>query len=130
MRDRYAEILEKGADVVAIGTGGRSYAQAFVEDENVPFPVYLDHDGTAARIVGTQQMSPIALASPKQLQAGTRAALKGHRQSRSGRRPFQLGATLVLGPGNRLRYADFEKYAGDHADIDEVLAAVGNDPVG
>jgi hypothetical protein len=36
-----------------------------------------------------------------------------------------LGATLVIAPGNELRYADFEDFAGDHADIDEVIAAIG-----
>jgi hypothetical protein len=47
----------------------------------------------------------------------------GHRQRKPGKRPMQLGATFVIGPGDVLHYADFEDYAGDHADIDEVIAA-------
>jgi hypothetical protein len=27
----------------------------------------------------------------------------------------------VIGPGDELRYEDFEEFAGDHADLDEVL---------
>jgi hypothetical protein len=37
---------------------------------------------------------------------------------------MQLGATLVIGPGDELLYMDKESYAGDHADLDEVLAVL------
>ena len=48
---------------------------------------------------------------------------RGHRQKKTGRRPLQLGATIVIGPGDQLLYSDYEAHAGDHADLDEVLAA-------
>ena len=48
----------------------------------------------------------------------------GHRQHSIGRRPRQLGATLVIGPGDRLHYDDFEDNAGDHADLDEILGVL------
>ncbi len=35
---------------------------------------------------------------------------------------MQLGATLVMGPGDEILYADYEDHPGDHADLDEVLA--------
>lgn len=111
--------------MTAIGTGGKRYAKAFMEEERVPFPVLLDENGTAAEIVGTKVLTGTKLVSPRQIGAGLRSTLKGHRQHNAGRRPFQLGATLVIGPGNELRYADFEDFAGDHADIDEVIAAIG-----
>jgi hypothetical protein len=108
--------------VTAIGTGGRRYAKAFIEDESVPFEVLLDEDGRAAELVGTGILSKIALISPRQLAAGTRALVKGNMQRNAGRRPYQLGATLVIAPGDELRYEDFEEFAGDHANLDEVLA--------
>ena len=111
--------------MTAIGTGGKRYSKAFIDDEQVPFPVLLDQDGTAAAIVGTKSLSTASLVSPRQLGAGIRATLRGKRQRNAGRRPFQLGATLVMAPGDELRYADFEDFAGDHADIDEVIAAIG-----
>lgn len=91
----------------------------------MPFPVLLDEDGAAAEIAGAKTMSATSLLSPRQLKAGVRATMRGKRQTNAGRRPFQLGATLVIGPGNELRYANFEDFAGDHADIDEVIAAIG-----
>jgi peroxiredoxin len=124
VRDRYDEILATGAGVTAIGTGGRRYAQAFIEDESVPFAVLLDEDGTAAEIVGTGTLGIGALAKPGAWAAGARSTLGGHRQRKTGRRPRQLGATLVIAPGDDLLYAEFEEYAGDHADIDEILAVL------
>lgn len=108
-----------------MGTGGKRYAKAFIDDENVPFPVLLDEDGVAAEIVGTRSLGSGSMLSPRQIGAGLRATVRGHRQRNAGRRPFQLGATLVIGPGDVLRYADYEDYAGDHADLDEVIAAIG-----
>jgi hypothetical protein len=37
---------------------------------------------------------------------------------------MQLGATLVAGPGDELLYIDKESYAGDHANLDEVLTVL------
>jgi hypothetical protein len=87
----------------------------------VPFEVLLDEDGSAAELVGTGILGKLSLISPRQVAAGARALAKGNMQHNAGRRPFQLGATLVIGPGDELRYEDFEKFAGDHADLDDVL---------
>ena len=124
VRDRYDEFLAAGADVVAIGTGGRRYAEAFIADESVPVRVLLDEDGAAADIVGTGTLGALSMMKLDQWTAGARSIAKGHRQRRTGRRPRQLGATLVLGPGDQVHYAEFEKHAGDHADLDAVMAAV------
>ena len=110
--------------MTAIGTGGRRYAKAFIEDEQVPFPVLLDEEGTAAEIVGTGSIGAFTLIKPGQLAAGFRSFSSGHRQGNAGRRPMQLGATIVMGPDDTLLYEDFEDHAGDHADLDEVIGAI------
>lgn len=109
---------------MAIGTGGKRYAKAFIEDERVPFDVLLDEDGTAARIVGTNSLSAFDLVKPAQVAAGLRATAGGHRQRNPGRRWQQLGASLVIAPGDQLPYEDFEDFAGDHADLDEIIAVL------
>ncbi len=123
VRDRYQDFTDAGIGVTAIGTGGKRYADAFIADERVPFPVLLDEDGSAAEVVGTGKLGVASLVSPAAWMAGARSTVAGHRQHKTGRRPLQLGATVVIGPGDKLLYVDFEKYAGDHADLDEVLAA-------
>jgi hypothetical protein len=87
--------------------------------------VLFDEDGTAAEIVGTKRLGLSAVVKPGAYGAALRSVTGGHRQRRAGRRPTQLGATIVIGPGNDLRYEDYEDYAGDHADLDEVLAVLG-----
>lgn len=111
--------------MTAIGTGGRRYAQAFIEDESVPFPVLLDEDGVAADIVETNSLGAMSLIRPDAWLAGAKSLVGGNRQHNAGRRPTQLGATLVMAPGNELLYIDKESFAGDHADLDEVLAVLG-----
>jgi len=111
-------------EVTAIGTGGKRYAQAFIEDESVPFSVLLDEDGEAAEIVETNSLKATSLVRPDAWIASGRSLFGGHRQHKTGRRPMQLGATLVVGPGDELLYIDRESFAGDHADLSEVLTIV------
>jgi hypothetical protein len=111
--------------VTAVGTGGKGYAQAFIADEQIPFPVLLDEDGAAAEIAGTRTVGAMTLLKlPGVLVSAGRSLRSGHRQHNTGRRPFQLGATLVIAPGDVLLYADYEDFAGDHADLDEVIAVL------
>lgn len=119
-------MLATGAGVTAIGTGGRRYATAFIEDENVPFPVLLDTDGAAAEIIETNQLGLGSLVRPAAIGAGIRSFAGGHRQTKSGARPMQLGATIVIGPGDNVMYEDREDFAGDHADLGEVLAVLSS----
>ena len=87
----------------------------------MPFPVLLDVEGEAAAIVETNSLKASSFIRPDALLAGGRSLFGGHRQHKAGARPMQLGATLVVGPGDELLYLDRESFAGDHADLDEVL---------
>ena len=110
--------------MTAIGTGGRRYARAFIEDEDVPFDVLLDENGTAARIIEVNTIALRSLTKPGGYSAALRSLAEGHRQHKTGRRPMQLGATVVMAPSNDMVYIDREDFAGDHADLEEVLEAV------
>lgn len=90
----------------------------------MPFPVLLDSDGTAASVVATKTIGVGALVRPTAIGAALRSWRTGHRQGKAGPRPTQLGATVVLGPGDEILYEDREEFAGDHASLDEVIAAV------
>jgi len=95
----------------------------------VPFPVLLDEDGVAADIVEMNTLGAMSLIRPDAWLAGAKSLAGGNRQDNKGRRPTQLGATLVMAPGNELLYIDKESFAGDHADLDEVIAILAdNEP--
>jgi hypothetical protein len=126
--DRQSRLSEPVGD--AIGTGGRRYAKAFIEDERVPFPVLLDEDGEAADMIETNRLNAFSLIRPDALLAGTRSLAGGNRQHDTGRRPTQLGATIVMGPDDELLYIDKESFAGDHADLGEVIDVLNDYPVG
>ncbi len=86
----------------------------------------LDEDGTAAEIVGTGTIGATTLLKPRAVAAGMRSFTGGNRQRKTGRRPMQLGATVVIGPGNEILYEDFEDFPGDHAPLGEVLAVLAD----
>ena len=124
MRERYDEIGERGAEVVAIGTGDTGYAARFVSDEHVPFPVLVDDDAVAARAASVEKTTPWGLFTPRSFPGTRRARKAGHRIHRSGKRVTQLGATFVVGPGEQVRYEHVDAHSADHAPLDEVFAAL------
>ena len=125
MRDAYADIQSRGAEVVAVGTGDRGYASAFVEDERVPFPVLVDDDGAAAAAAAVPSVGLFSLIVNRDSRPGARRARNaGHKIRRPGKRVTQLGATFVVGPGDRVRYEHVDAHSADHAPLDDVLGAL------
>ncbi|MBW3537734.1 MAG: AhpC/TSA family protein [Actinobacteria bacterium] len=124
MRRHQAEIESHGAGIVAIGTGNRQFATAFVRDESITFPVLVDEDGEAAKAVKLGRTSALALVKPSVILGRRRAAAAGHTQKRLGERPMQLGATFVIAPEGEVLYSHFDADIADHAPIEEVLGAL------
>ncbi len=124
MRGEYDEIQRRGAEVVAIGTGSVKHAAAFVADEDVPFPVLVDDDARAARAASVRRVGFFRLLTDRRSRAGAKRAREdGHRIHKAGRRVTQLGATFVIGPGERVLYEHLDDHSADHAPLDEVLGA-------
>jgi peroxiredoxin len=122
LRDAYDEVQRARAEVVAIGTGNASFAQAFIEDYRIPYPVLIDGDARAAKIASIARVPFWKLFHPASY-AGTRRAWRaGHRIGASGQRVDQLGSTFVLGPGPALLYEHRDAHSADHAPLAEVLA--------
>jgi peroxiredoxin len=124
LRRSYDEIRDKGAELVAIGTGDARYARSFIDDEDIPFPVLLDEDGDAARAASVKKGSVLDLVGPRTVAGALKAAAAGHVQHRTGKRGSQLGATFVIGPGDQVRYEHIDGDVSDHAPLEDVLAAL------
>ncbi len=124
MRERYDEIRGRDAEVVAVGTGDERYAARFVADEDVPFPVLVDDNAVAANAASVRTTTPWGLFTPRSFPGARRARKAGHRIHKSGKRVTQLGATFVIGPGERVRYEHVDAHTADHAPLDDVLAAL------
>jgi peroxiredoxin len=126
LRSQYADIAAAGAEVVAIGTGDARYAKAFVDEEQIPFPVLVDDGEEAARAAAVKKVNFVTLLfDPRSLNGARRAHRDGHKVlNKPGKRGNQLGATFVVGPGTNVRYAHIDAHTADHAPIDEVMAAL------
>ncbi|MGZ6929666.1 MAG: AhpC/TSA family protein, partial [Acidimicrobiia bacterium] len=118
------EISGVGADIVAIGTGDRRYAEAFVRDERIPFLVLVDDDATAARAASLRTLGWFQLLHPRTWKATRATSKRGHHVHKAGKRVKQIGATFVLGPGDRVRYEHLDADSTDHAPLDEVIGAL------
>lgn len=62
---------------------------------------------------------------PKVIANAARATKAGFRQTKTRGDAIQIGGVVVIGPDGKTRYAHIEDVAGDLADLDEVLAALG-----
>lgn len=122
MRERYDEITSLGADIVAVGTGDRRYADAFVREEQIPFLVLVDDDAAAATAASLRTLNWFQLLHPRTWKATRETSKRGHHVHKAGARVRQIGATFVIGAGDRLRYEHLDADSTDHAPIDEVLA--------
>ena len=124
MREHYDEITALDADVVAIGTGDRRYAEAFVSDERIPFLVLVDDDGTAAQAASLRTLNWFQLLHPRTWKATRETSKRGYHVHKSGKRVRQIGATFVIGAGDRVRYEHVDRDSTDHAPFDEIVTAL------
>ena len=124
MRRHQEDIERAGAKIVAVGTGNRQFATAFVHDEAIRFPVLVDDKAEAAKAIRLGRTSALGLLKPSVFAGRKRAAAAGHSQKRLGERPMQLGATLVIAPGGEVLYAHMDSDVADHAPVEEILEAL------
>ena len=124
MRDRYTEICSLGADVIASGTGDQRYAAAFVDDENIPFAVFVDDDGAAARAAQVKVVPFLAMFKPGTWRATRETMKRGYKIHRAGKRVTQQGGTWIVGPDDRILFEHVDRDSTDHAPLDAVIAAL------
>ena len=119
------KIKALGAEIICVGTGDARYARAFIEEEEIAWTVLLDDDGEAADAASVRKGNAAQILGPRAMRSALKAYAKGHRQkAKLGRRPTQLGATFVIGPGEVLRYSHLDDHVGDHAPLEEILVAL------
>jgi peroxiredoxin len=124
LRDNESAIAALGARIVAIGTGDRRYAEAFVRDEQIPYLVLVDDDASAARAAAVRTLNWFQLLHPRTWKATRETSKRGHHVHKAGKRVRQIGATFVVDVAGRVLYEHRDADSTDHAPMSEILNAL------
>lgn len=128
MRDRWPDLRAAGASLAIIGSGSADFARAFREDLALAPEIVVLVDPTlrsyhaAGLRRGRKELASLRLAPN-----AWRAWRSGFRQGAVQGDPFQLGGVLVVRPGGVVTYRHADRVAGDHASIDDLIAAQRRD---
>jgi hypothetical protein len=117
------EIQARGAELVVVGSGDPEHLAGFREVTGYHGPLLTDPSLRSFRAAGLASGWRRTF-DPRALLKGIRAFAGGFRQGARRGNPVQQGGTFVLGPGPRGRFAWRDRFAGDHAPMREVLAAL------
>lgn len=117
-----ARLDEAGAALVAIGSGSTGGARNFADEVGFAGEMYVNRDLAAYRAFGLERSLWKTL-GPASMIRGIRAMMDGFRQRRTDGDLWQQGGVFVLGPGETLLFQHRNAFAGDHADLEAVLAA-------
>ena len=123
MRGVLEEIRSKGAELIVIGNGPVQFAEAFKKDLDFDGPLYTDPSLKTYRAAELKR-GLFTSASLKTIPAAFRALSKGHVQTLTRGDALQLGGAIVVSKEGELRYRQASEYAGDHAPLDRLLAAI------
>ena len=124
MRDHEEEMKAAGASIAAVGLGDLRYASGFREETGITFPLLVDADRLAYKAAELGSASLLHLARRDNNAARKRAQAAGHRQHGLGEHPFQLGGSLVFGPGDTELFVHVSETFGDNASPEDILAAL------
>jgi dehydrogenase/reductase SDR family protein 12 len=126
LRDEIESIRALGAELVIIGNGAENFARSFRQDFELDCPLLVDPELRTYRAAGLRR-GRVELLSPKLPVNALRALRAGSRQTSVQGDPWQLGGVFVIRPNGDLTYQYTSREAGDHAPVEEILAALEND---
>ena len=124
MREYENEIKQAGGALAAIGLGHMNYARLFREETRINFPLLVDAERLAYKAAEVKSGNLFHIFRGDNSKARDRARASGYRQHQLGKNPFQLGASLVFGPGNRDLFVHFNRTFSDDADPKTLVSVV------
>ncbi len=98
-------------------------AADFKEHGGVSAPVYTDPSRQTYAALGAKR-GLAAMFHPLAALAGLRSLASGHKQTGTAGDPLQQGGELVVQPDGRVLFLHLAGFAGDHAQVADVLAVL------
>ena len=123
MRDSYGEFTSRGVQVAAVGMGTPAMATDFKREDEVPFPVLIDHTKETYRLVGLKRATLADAVKPKVLLRGALALIK-RGQALPQQDPAQLGGAIVVDRNGNIIFVHRARDAQDNAPVDALLEAL------
>jgi AhpC/TSA antioxidant enzyme len=117
-------IAARGAALVVVGPARPEHLAGFREATGYAGPLYADPSLATFSAAGLAYGWGRTF-HPRSVLRGVRAFTAGFRQGARRGDPVQQGGVFVLGPGDRVRYEWRDRFAGDHARMSDVVAALG-----
>src|SRR5258705_1214338 len=120
---RLPEIERRGGTLVVVGPAKPEHIKGFRDSTGYQGALFVARALRAFRTAGLVH-GWASTYHPLSLLKGIGALARGFRQVGRHGDVMQQGGTFVLGPGDRVRYEWRDRYAGDHADLDDVVEAL------
>ena len=117
-------IAARGAALIVVGPAKPEHLAGFREVTGYAGPLYADPSLATFRAAGLTYGWRRTF-HPLSVLRGVRAFAAGFRQGARRGNPVQQGGVFVLGPADRVRYEWRDRFAGDHAPMSDVVAALG-----
>jgi hypothetical protein len=121
--DKVSDIHDTGSELIILGNGSAEQARHFVSASAVDVPVYTDPSLRVYRALGTRR-GLLSSLHPGVLLSTARALRSGFRQTGTMGTATQQGGVFVILPGGEMPYRYVSRFAGDHPDPGEVIAAL------
>ena len=124
MRDELHQITGLGAQLVVVGNGKPHQAEAFIKDEKLSFPVYVDPELKAYKLAGLRR-GVAATFKLSSLGNAFRATRSGHKQTGLKGDAWQQGGVFVIRqPDPNVSFAYVSETSGDHPSIESIVAGL------
>lgn len=120
-------ILERGAQILIVGNGSIEQARRFFSSKNLPrdgVAVVTDPDRESYKAAGFERGYARTFLHPGATKAFGVAKAQGHRITGLFGDLTQLGGLLVVKPPASLVYFHKSRFAGDHPNMTEAIAAI------
>lgn len=122
MRGVKSQVAKYG-NLAIVGNGTLAHAQDFAKTQGKGLRSLVDSRKRAYKVLGFRRGLRYTV-GPASLARGVDAMARGFRQVETQGDPFLQGGTLVVAAGGRPVLFQRARFAGDHAPLEEILAAV------
>ena len=117
------QLDRSGVGLVAVGSGSPASARKFVHQFGFEGEMVVDPSLKAYRAFDLER-GMLRTLGPASLLKGIGAMKNGFSQGSAEGDLWQQGGLFVIGPGDRIDFAHRDRFAGDHADLGQAVAAL------